>query len=79
MQREGEEYNPGQDRKPIVAKQRNGPIGDVPVLIISSYTKFGFSLFWPLHQEEWVLQAAFLPGSSMGISEHLSIIKSSIF
>ncbi|MBQ3687331.1 MAG: DnaB-like helicase C-terminal domain-containing protein, partial [Treponema sp.] len=39
-QKEGEEYNPVQDRKLIVAKQRNGPIGDVPVLFISSYTKF---------------------------------------
>ena len=34
------EYNPVQDRKLIVAKQRNGPIGDVDVLFISSYTKF---------------------------------------
>ena len=39
-QKEGEEYNPVQDRKLIVAKQRNGPIEDVPVLFISSYTKF---------------------------------------
>ena len=39
-QKEGEEYNPVQDRKLIVAKQRNGPIGDVEVLFISSYTKF---------------------------------------
>ncbi|MBR4006037.1 MAG: replicative DNA helicase [Treponema sp.] len=37
---EGEEYNPVQDRKLIIAKQRNGPIGDVDVLFISSYTKF---------------------------------------
>lgn len=37
---EGEEYNPVVDRKLIVAKQRNGPIGDVDVLFISSYTKF---------------------------------------
>ena len=40
---DGEEegdYNPVQDRKLIVAKQRNGPIGDVDVLFISSYTKF---------------------------------------
>ena len=39
-QTEGEEYNPVQDRKLIVAKQRNGPIGDVELLFISSYTKF---------------------------------------
>ena len=39
-QKDGEEYNPVQDRKLIVAKQRNGPIGDVDVLFISSYTKF---------------------------------------
>ena len=39
-QKEGEEYNPVQDRKLIVAKQRNGPIGDVDLLFISSYTKF---------------------------------------
>ncbi len=39
-QKEGEEYNPVQDRKLVVAKQRNGPIGDVPILFISSYTKF---------------------------------------
>ena len=39
-QKEGEEYNPVQDRKLIVAKQRNGPIGDVDVIFLSSYTKF---------------------------------------
>lgn len=39
-QKEGEEYNPVQDRKLVIAKQRNGPIGDVDVLFISSYTKF---------------------------------------
>ena len=33
-------YSPVQDRKLIIAKQRNGPIGDVPVLFIASYTKF---------------------------------------
>jgi replicative DNA helicase len=31
---------PVQDRKLIVAKQRNGPIGDVDVVFLSSYTKF---------------------------------------
>lgn len=35
-----EGYDPVQDRKLIVAKQRNGPIGDVDVLFLSSYTKF---------------------------------------
>ncbi len=39
-QKEGEEFNPVQDRKIVIAKQRNGPIGDVDVLFISSYTKF---------------------------------------
>ncbi|MCH5291875.1 MAG: replicative DNA helicase [Treponema sp.] len=39
-QKEGEEYNPVQERKLIVAKQRNGPIGDVRLLFIASYTKF---------------------------------------
>jgi replicative DNA helicase len=39
-EKEGEEPNPVQDRKLIIAKQRNGPIGDVDVLFISSYTKF---------------------------------------
>ncbi|MFA6936784.1 MAG: replicative DNA helicase [Treponema sp.] len=39
-QKEGEEYNPVQDRKLVIAKQRNGPIGDVDVYFISSYTKF---------------------------------------
>lgn len=34
------EYNPVQERKLVIAKQRNGPIGDVPVLFIASYTKF---------------------------------------
>lgn len=37
---EGEAPDPVQDRKLIVAKQRNGPIGDVDVLFLSSYTKF---------------------------------------
>ncbi len=35
-----EGYDPVQDRKLIVAKQRNGPIGDVELLFLSSYTKF---------------------------------------
>ncbi|MGN0728240.1 replicative DNA helicase [Treponema sp.] len=35
-----EDYNPVQERKLIVAKQRNGPIGDVKVIFLSSYTKF---------------------------------------
>jgi len=39
-QQEGEEFNPVMDRKLIVAKQRNGPIGDVELLFLSSYTKF---------------------------------------
>ena len=39
-QKEGEEYDPVQDRKLIIAKQRNGPIGELDVLFISSYTKF---------------------------------------
>ncbi len=39
-QTEGEEYNPVQDRKIIVAKQRNGPIGDIELLFLSNYTKF---------------------------------------
>ena len=34
------ETDPVQDAKLIVAKQRNGPIGDVPLLFLSSYTKF---------------------------------------
>ncbi|MBO5607863.1 MAG: replicative DNA helicase [Treponema sp.] len=39
-QQEGDE-NPGVlDRKLIVAKQRNGPIGDVELLFLPSYTKF---------------------------------------
>src|SRR5574344_1324079 len=37
---EGEAPDPVQDRKLIVAKQRSGPIGDVDVLFLSSYTKF---------------------------------------
>ncbi len=37
---EGEESVPVLDRKIIVSKQRNGPIGDVEVLFLSSYTKF---------------------------------------
>ncbi|MBP5747285.1 MAG: replicative DNA helicase [Treponema sp.] len=39
-QQEGEAFNPVMDRKLIVAKQRNGPIGDVELLFLSSYTKF---------------------------------------
>ena len=35
-----EEENPVLDAKLIVAKQRNGPIGDVELLFIPSYTKF---------------------------------------
>lgn len=35
-----EGYNPIQDRTLIVAKQRNGPIGDVKVRFFSNYTKF---------------------------------------
>lgn len=35
-----EGYDPVQQRKIIVAKQRNGPIGDVDVQFLSSYTKF---------------------------------------
>lgn len=34
------ETDPVQDAKLIVAKQRNGPIGDVNLLFLSSYTKF---------------------------------------
>ena len=34
------EKDPVQDAKLIVAKQRNGPIGDVTLLFLSSYTKF---------------------------------------
>jgi replicative DNA helicase len=34
------ETEPVQDAKIIIAKQRNGPIGDVPLLFLSSYTKF---------------------------------------
>ncbi|WP_147614658.1 replicative DNA helicase [Treponema pectinovorum] len=37
---EGGEMEPVQDAKLIVAKQRNGPIGDVNLLFLSSYTKF---------------------------------------
>ncbi len=39
-QKEGEDFNPIQDRKLIIAKQRNGPIGDVELIFISTYTKF---------------------------------------
>lgn len=35
-----EGYNPVQERKLIIAKQRNGPVGDVDVLFLSTYTKF---------------------------------------
>ena len=35
-----EDQNPVMDAKLIVAKQRNGPIGDVNLLFLSSYTKF---------------------------------------
>lgn len=34
------EIDPVQDAKLIVAKQRNGPIGDVDLLFLSNYTKF---------------------------------------
>ena len=34
------EAEPVQDAKIIVAKQRNGPIGDVPLLFLSSITRF---------------------------------------
>ena len=37
---DGENYEPVIDRKLIVAKQRNGPIGDVDLLFLASYTKF---------------------------------------
>lgn len=37
---ENGDYDVVQDRKLIVAKQRNGPIGDVDCLFIRSYTKF---------------------------------------
>lgn len=37
---EGEDQGPGIDRKLIVAKQRNGPIGDVELLFLPSFTKF---------------------------------------
>ena len=32
--------SPVQDAKLIIAKQRNGPIGDVPLLFLSAYTRF---------------------------------------
>ncbi len=35
-----QESNPVQDAKLIVAKQRNGPTGDVDILYLASYTKF---------------------------------------
>ena len=35
-----EGYDPVQQRKIIVAKQRNGPVGDVDVIFLSNYTKF---------------------------------------
>ena len=35
-----QEHDPVQDAKLIVAKQRNGPTGDVEILFLSSYTKF---------------------------------------
>ena len=34
------EHDAVQDAKLIVAKQRNGPTGDVDILFLSSYTKF---------------------------------------
>lgn len=37
---EQQEVSPTLDRKLIVAKQRNGPIGDVNVLFVPAYTKF---------------------------------------
>ena len=35
-----DEYDSVQERRLIVAKQRNGPVGDVDVLFLSEYTKF---------------------------------------
>ena len=35
-----EGYDGVQDRKIIIAKQRNGPVGDVPVVFLAYYTKF---------------------------------------
>ncbi|MDE6350256.1 MAG: DnaB-like helicase C-terminal domain-containing protein, partial [Treponemataceae bacterium] len=35
-----DEPNPVQDAKLVVAKQRNGPTGDVPLLFLKSFTKF---------------------------------------
>ena len=35
-----DEYDSVQERRLIVAKQRNGPVGDVDVLFLSDYTKF---------------------------------------
>jgi replicative DNA helicase len=37
---ESGEMEPVQDAKLIVAKQRNGPIGDVPLLFLNSITRF---------------------------------------
>ena len=34
------EMQPVQDAKIMLAKQRNGPIGDIPLLFLGSYTKF---------------------------------------
>lgn len=39
-QKQGEEANPVQEAKLIVAKQRNGPIGDVPLYFLGDYTRF---------------------------------------
>lgn len=36
----GEEYTGVLDRKIIIAKQRNGPVGEVDLLFLSNYTKF---------------------------------------
>lgn len=35
-----QEHDPVQDAKLIVAKQRNGPTGDIDILFLSGYTKF---------------------------------------
>lgn len=40
QQQDGEENNGVVDRKLIVAKQRNGPIGEVELYFLTSYTKF---------------------------------------
>ena len=35
-----DQTDPVQDAKLIVAKQRNGPTGDIEILFLSGYTKF---------------------------------------